>query len=216
MAFPFNDAHFRREDETDDEQFYGPARLVVHLDEPAIAATTALYREYLPPGSAVLDLMSSYRSHLPPGVHYPRVVGLGMNRVELGRNAQLTEHLVQNLNKQPQLPFPDASFDGCVLTVSVQYLTQPVAVFREVGRVLRAGAPFLTVFSNRMFPTKAVAVWRSLNDAGHGQLVQTYYREASCFTGIELLDRSPRVRGSDPLYAVVGRCTGTLTGPRAS
>ncbi len=212
MAIPLNDSYFRRADESDDEQFYGPPRLVVHLDEPALAATTQLYREYLPAGSAVLDLMSSYRSHLPPGVHYPRVVGLGMNRVELERNPQLTETLVQNLNKQPALPFPDASFDGCVLTVSVQYLTRPIEVFREVGRVLRAGAPSLTVFSNRMFPTKAVAVWRSLDDDGHGQLVQTYYREAGLFTGIQLLDRSPRVRGSDPLYAVVGRSTGAQYG----
>jgi SAM-dependent methyltransferase len=210
MTSGLNDAYFRRVDETDDAQFYGPARLVVHLDERAIAATTALYAEYLPAGSAVLDLMSSYRSHLPPGVYYPRVVGLGMNLVELTRNPQLTEHLVQNLNQQPQLPFPDASFDGCVLTVSVQYLTRPVAVFREVGRVLRPGAPFLTVFSNRMFPTKAVAVWRSLDDAGHAQLVQTYYREAGCFTGIQWLDRSPKARGSDPLYAVAGRKQETL------
>ena len=208
MTSPFNDAYFRRADESDDTQFYQQPRLVVHLDPRAIAATTQLYREYLPAGGEVLDLMSSYRSHLPPDVRYARVVGLGMNRVELEQNPQLTAHLVQDLNRQPQLSFADASFDGCVLTVSVQYLTRPVEVFREVGRVLRPGAPFLTVFSNRMFPTKAVAVWRSLDDAGHLELVETYYRQAGRFGDVQLLDRSPKGWGSDPLYAVVGRSTG--------
>lgn len=196
--------YFRRYDETDDGQFYQSPRLVMHIDEPAIAATTRLFGELLPPGGAILDLMSSWRSHLPPDVTYSRVTGLGMNKTELAQNPQLTDAIVQNLNEQPTLPYADAEFDGCVLTVSVQYLTQPVAVFREVGRVLKPGAPFITVFSNRMFPTKAVAVWQALDDAGHAQLVETYYQQTGLFTNIHTLDRSPFPRRSDPLFATIG------------
>lgn len=199
-----NDNYFRRYDETDDSQFYQSPRLVVHIDDPAIAATTQLFRELLPPGGAILDLMSSWRSHLPDDVVYERVAGLGMNTVELQRNPQLTDYVVQNLNQQPTLPYADGEFDGCVITVSVQYLTQPVAVFREVGRVLKVGAPFITVFSNRMFPTKAVAVWQALDDAGHAQLVETYYQQTNLFTNVRTEDRSPLPRRSDPLYATVG------------
>src|SRR5262249_9825689 len=57
---------FARLDEEDDEAFYEPARLVVHIDDGAIAALTGCYREVLPKGGVVLlDLMSSWVSHLP-------------------------------------------------------------------------------------------------------------------------------------------------------
>jgi SAM-dependent methyltransferase len=194
--------YFRRMDERDDEFFYAQPRLVVHIDQDAIRRTTNLFREYLPAGGDILDLMSSWRSHLPDDISYGRVVGLGMNEAELARNEQLSEYVVQNLNVRPLLPFADASFDAAIVTVSVQYLTRPVAVFREVGRVLRPGAPFLTIFSNRMFPTKAVAIWRMLDSGGHAQLVSDYYHYSEVFTEVEAFDCSPE--GGDPLYLVVG------------
>lgn len=195
---------FQRPDETDDAQFYIQPRLVNHIDDRAIRATTELFREYLPANGAILDLMSSWVSHLPSDARYNRVAGIGMNETELRENPQLTDYAVQNLNQNPQLPYADGSFDGGMVTVSVQYLTNPIAVYRDVARVLRPGAPFLTVFSNRMFPTKAVAIWQSLDDRGHQQLVRRYYEETGLFDRIEVLDRSPR-GWSDPLYAVVGR-----------
>lgn len=205
--FPAN--YFTRIDESEDDRFYDQPRLVVHIDDAAIRTTTALFREYLPPNGAILDLMSSWRSHLPQDVPFSQVVGVGMNEVELQKNAQLDAYAVQNLNLNPHLSFDDASFDGCVLTVSVQYLTKPVEVFSEVARVLRPGAPFLTVFSNRMFPTKAVAAWRSLDDRGHLELVERYYQATSQFVDIQQLNRSPTGRFSDPLFAVVGRRAST-------
>ena len=199
---PANDP-FQRYDETDDANFYVQPRLVNHIDDSAIAATTALFREYLLAEGAILDLMSSWVSHLPEEVSFSRVAGLGMNETELRRNPQLTDYIVQNLNKQTQLPYSDASFDGGMVTVSVQYLTNPVAVYRDLARVLRPGAPFLTVFSNRMFPTKAVAIWQSLDDQGHQKLVRSYYEQTGLFDRIEVLDCSPS-QWSDPLYVVVG------------
>ena len=196
--------YFRRHDENPDDAFYRSARLVVHIDDPAIAATTKLFRDVLPPGGAILDLMSSWRSHLPTDVSYRRVAAQGMNETELRQNPQLTDYVVQNLNDNPILPFADGDFDGCVVTVSVQYLTSPVTVFREVARVLKPGAPFVTVFSNRMFPTKAVAVWQALDDAGHAQLVELYYEQTGLFTDIRTEDRSPNPRRSDPLFGTIG------------
>jgi SAM-dependent methyltransferase len=197
--------YFRRYDESRDESFYEQARLVTHIDEGAIAAVTQLYREYFPANGAILDLMSSWVSHLPPEVEYRRVVGLGMNAKELGANPQLHEWGVQNLNRTPQLPFGDDEFDGAGICVSVQYLTQPVAVFREISRVLKPNAPLVITFSNRCFPTKAVAVWQSLDDQGHCRLVRRYLEDAGNWTNIEELDRSPRKWRGDPLFAVVGR-----------
>lgn len=199
---------FRRTDETPDEEFYRTPRIVTHIDDGAIAAVTQLYRELFPAGGEVLDLMSSWVSHLPPEVEYRRVIGLGMNEVELRRNGRLDSYIVQNLNTNAELPFAEAEFDGSGICVSIDYLTRPVEVLREVGRVLRVGAPLIITFSNRCFPSKAVAIWHYLDDQGHMRLVERYLAEAGNFDNIRSLDRSPRREYSDPLYAVVALSTG--------
>jgi SAM-dependent methyltransferase len=202
---------FRRTDEAPDEEFYRTPRLVTHIDDGAMAAVTQLYRELFPAGGEILDLMSSWVSHLPPEVVYRRVIGLGMNEVELRRNERLDSYVVQNLNTIPQLPFGDAEFDGVGICVSIDYLTRPVEVLREVGRVLKVGTPLIVTFSNRCFPTKAVAVWHQLDDRGHMRLVASYLEEAGNFRNVRSLDRSPRRLFSDPLYAVIGESTGSYS-----
>jgi SAM-dependent methyltransferase len=205
----YSEEAFRRTDEGPDEEFYQTPRLVTHIDDRAIAAVTQLYREFFPADGEILDLMSSWISHLPPEVEYRRVIGLGMNEVELRRNERLDSYVIQNLNTNPILPFGSAEFDGAGICVSVDYLTRPREVLREVGRVLKADAPVVITFSNRCFPTKAVEIWHRLDDAGRLRLVEGYLQEAGNFRDINSLDRSPRRLFSDPLYAVVGRSTGT-------
>ena len=203
---PFPPHIFRRQDETSDAEFYHHPRFVTHIDDHAIAAVTQLYREYFAPDSALLDLMSSWVSHLPAEVPYRRVVGLGMNEAELKANPRLASYVVQDLNQQPALPFANQEFDGAAICVSIDYLTQPVAVLRELARVLRPEAPLVITFSNRCFPSKAIAAWHHLDDRGHLALVQQYVQAAGGWHGIELFDRSPRPPGrSDPLFAVVAR-----------
>jgi ubiquinone/menaquinone biosynthesis C-methylase UbiE len=199
---------FRRYDESPDEEFYRLPRFVTHIDDRAIAAVTQLYREHFPPGGSILDLMSSWISHLPEEVRYGRVVGLGMNENELEKNPRLDEFVVQNLNSNPRLPFGEAEFDGVGICVSIDYLTRPVEVLREVGRVLKVGSPAVITFSNRCFPTKAVTIWHQLDDRGHMRLVESYLEEAGTFDNIRGLDRSPRRLFTDPLYAVIGEGAG--------
>jgi SAM-dependent methyltransferase len=202
---------FRRSDEAPDEEFYRTPRIVTHIDEGAIAAVTQLYRELFPTGGEILDLMSSWISHLPPEIEYRRVIGLGMNEVELRRNERLDSYLVQNLNTNPELPFGEAEFDGAGICVSIDYLIRPIEVLREVGRVLKPGAPLVITFSNRCFPSKAIAIWYQLDDQGHMRLVEDYFQGAGNFRNIRGLDRSPRRMFSDPLYAVVAESTGPYT-----
>jgi SAM-dependent methyltransferase len=195
---------YHRADERDDREFYAMPRMVAHIDDDAIAATRALYAEILPPQADVLDLMSSRYSHLPePRERYVhRVVGLGMNAAEMAANPQLDEYLVHDLNRDPRLPFPDATFDAVLCAVSIQYLQQPVAVFADVARVLRPGGLAAITFSNRCFPTKAVAAWLQSTDEQHLTLVHDYLA-ASGFTDIIGTLRTPH--GGDPLYAVTAR-----------
>ncbi len=203
---------FRRTDEAPDEEFYRTPRLVTHVDDRAIAAVTHLYRELFPAGGEILDLMSSWISHLPPEIAYRRVIGLGMYEVELRRNERLDSYFVQNLNTNPELPFGEAEFDGVGICVSIDYLTTPVEVLREVGRVLKVQAPLIITFSNRCFPTKAVKIWHRLDDQGHMRLVEEYLQEAGNFRNVCSLDRSPRRVFGDPLYAVVAQSAGPYVG----
>ncbi|SFP38993.1 Methyltransferase domain-containing protein [Geodermatophilus dictyosporus] len=198
---------FDRDDESPDTLFYGPPRLVTHIDDAAIAAVGGLYAELGIDGAApvprrVLDLMSSWVSHFrtPPA----ELVVLGMNAEELAANPAATERLVHDLNADPRLPLPDDDVDAAVCCVSIDYLARPIEVLAEVGRVLRPGGPLAVTFSNRCFPTKAVRGWLYTDDEQHGAIVAELVRRTGRFTEPEVSLRT-RPGAGDPLYAVVAR-----------
>lgn len=193
----FSESCFVRQDPSDDALFYSVARKVVHIDEGAIKALTRFLSEQLSPGGNYLDLMSSWRSHLPSdlGGH---VTGLGMNAEEMADNPQLDEWVVHNLNAEPQLPFADRHFDAVICTVSVQYMIQPLDIFRQVERVLKPSAPFIVSFSNRCFPQKATALWLATADAEHVELIRSYFGDG--WDGVAT--RSYLPEHADPLLIV--------------
>ncbi len=202
-ANPLPASAFRRQDEANDEAFYTMPRRVVHIDDGAIRRLTALLAKVLPPGGVYLDLMSSWRSHLPDELKPARVVGLGMNGAEMADNPQLDTYLVHNLNENPTLPLAAAEFDATICTVSVQYMTQPLAVFQEVNRVLKPGGLFILSFSNLCFATKAVAAWLNSTDQQHVELVDYYFTATGNWTTTETAAHTPR--HADPLYAIWAR-----------
>ena len=204
MATKFPAELFRRFDESSDTDFYAVPRMVAHIEPETIDAVTRLYRENLPANSEILDLMSSWISHLPPEMSFARIAATGMNRRELEANPRLGDFAVHDLNANPQLPFEDAIFDAALCCVSVQYLTRPTEVFADVARVCRAGAPLIITFSNRCFPTKAVAAWQRLDDRGHLELVAHYLKLAGGWENIEARDCTPHP-AREPLFAVIAR-----------
>lgn len=206
----FTSQYFQRMDEEDDTLFYQQARKVVHIDDGAIAAVGRLFREMVPPDAVVLDLMSSWRSHWPEGHPKGRMVGLGLNREEMEDNPDLDEVVVHDLNRNSDLPFEDESFDAVLITVSAQYMVHPIDTFREVSRILKPSGQLIVSFSNRMFHTKAVYIWRASTDRGRVDLVGTYMEEAGTFEGIQGLFLNPQESPpGDPMYAVVGRKAAT-------
>ena len=203
---PFSQFDFMRHDESDDGLFYQEPRLVVHIDDQAIAAVGELFREVIPPNSVILDLMSSWRSHWPAGHPKSRMSGLGLNAVEMRENPDLDDYVVHDLNKNPHLPYDDNTFDAVVITVSVQYIVKPVEVFRDVHRILKPNGIFLVTFSNRMFFTKAVRIWTVSNDEYKMDLVASYFYHAGGYEDLRGMCRNPN-RGDfeDPLYVVMAR-----------
>jgi SAM-dependent methyltransferase len=201
MTSPWPDGFFDRQDDRDDADFYAAPRFVTHLDDAALAGVSALYAELGTTGD-VLDLMSSWVSHLP---ERPRsLTVLGMNAAELTANPFADGVVLQDLNRDPRLPFPDESFDAVLNCVSVDYLVRPVEVYGEVARVLRPGGVSVCTFSDRCFPSKAVRGWLGTDDATHCAIVAEYHRQAGGFEE-PVAEQRLDGRRSDPLWAVWAR-----------
>jgi SAM-dependent methyltransferase len=202
---------FGRLDARPDSIFYRDPRFVEHVDDNAVrllteyVSTTAIR----PGDRAVLDLCSSWTSHIHPTVasRLSRVSGLGMNAQELERNAALTDWTVRDLNEDPRLiGYEDGSFDVVLCQLSIDYLTKPLDVLREVGRVLVPGGRVHVLFSNRLFLSKAVGLWAGGDDIDHAYYVGCYLHFCNGgFKEIKGQDLSTRRRGrviGDPLFVV--------------
>jgi FKBP-type peptidyl-prolyl cis-trans isomerase 2 len=212
----FSDNPFVRSDEHDDRLFYEKPRLVTHTDSKAIETISTLYGDILKPEMQVLDLMSSWRSHVPESIHLKSLVGLGLNKEEMGKNPQLTNHVVHDLNIHPSLPFDDQAFDAVICSVSVEYMTRPFEVFRDVARILKPGGIFIHTFSNRWFPPKAIHLWQELSEFERMGLVLEYFLDSGAYRNLETFsargwprpetDRHyPEIMTADPVYAVWGQ-----------
>ena len=206
-------------DPTKDSDFYAFPRFVTHVDEGFIDRLTALYREILSPNTRILDLMSSWVSHLPEEMEFEHIEGHGMNREELAKNPRLHSYFVQDLNAQPKLPLGDSSFDAVLITVSVQYLQYPEAIFAELYRILKPNGLVVVSFSNRMFYQKAIAVWRDNSDLVRVALVKSYFKSVAGFREVQAIVRPATtpsflqmlgIMVADPFYAVIGKKESSL------
>jgi len=184
--FPFSVADLSRQDESTDENFYAMPRFCFHVDDKAVAALTDYYSKEFPKWKekpAILDLCASHVSHFPVDVadYTGRRVALGMNREELEENTQVNEFVVKDLNEDPALPFDDNSFDIVTNAVSIDYLTKPLEICKEVARVLKPGGCAMFALSNRCFPTKAIDIWLKTNDVEHVYTVGSYFHYTGMF-----------------------------------
>lgn len=198
-------------DPSDDALFYAQPRFVHHLDGAFRHRLTGLYRERIPAGAVVLDLMSSWVSHLPEDIRYGEVIGHGLNQAELDANPRLDRHWIQNLNRDQTLPLQAGSVDAALTVAGWQYLQYPEAVATELWRVLRPGGQWIVAFSNRMFVQKAPRFWTDADDREH-LLTVAQVLVAQGWPKPELIAESTRAEGplgwiggqGDPFFAVNG------------
>ena len=196
---------FARADENPDPNFYAAERMVSHLDSTALATVEELVGSLVTEEAPViLDLMSSWDTHLPPSVAPGEVVGLGLNPREMDANPVLSRRVIHDLNEDPRVPFAADTFDVVLNVVSVEYLTKPFEVFREVGRVLKPGGLFLVVFSNRWFPPKVVRIWEDGSEHERLGLVEEYLRLVDVLLPAQMFISMGLPRPVDDRYAGTG------------
>lgn len=207
--WPYDASDFSRLDESRDDQMYAQPRFVNHLDDSSLARLKEAYRnvfEAAPDGFAVLDLCSSWVSHFPPHElkRASKVSVHGLNELELNANTQATDRHVQDLNDNAKLPYEDATFDVATMALSVQYLTDPRAVFSELHRVMKPGGMAVVAFSHRTFIEKAVNVWarETYDGEGHVHLISRYFQHGPVngWHQVSSLDVSPS--HGDPMWLV--------------
>ena len=200
--------NYSRLDEQDDSLFYEQERFVSHLDSKALAAAEELIGGLIvEERPVILDLMAGWDSHIPESVKPERAVGLGLNKKELDANKSLTEYIIHDLNADPVLPWADNTFDVVLNTVSVDYLTSPQAVFKEVERVLKPGGLFLVIFSNRMFQQKAVKIWREATEDQRLDLARDLFAQTGNFNQTSTFISKGKPRPADDKYAGVIPCS---------
>lgn len=196
---------FSRLDETDDTAFYETDRFVSHLDFFARSTVEGLIGELIVEKEPlILDLMAGWDSHIPENIKPSGVVGLGLNENELKKNPALTRTVIHDINKDPKLPFPQDTFDVVLNTVSVDYMTRPMEIFGEVARILKPGGLFLVIFSNRMFPQKAVKIWRDADEDERIIIVQDFFKESGMFEKPKFFISRGKPRPKSDKYATLG------------
>ncbi len=203
-SFPYTASDFARYDEEDDTKYYAQPRRVTHIDGRCVNSLREYCARRMRANDRVLDLCAAYASYVPADVH---AVGLGMNRLEMVDNESLERVVVQDLNKgDVRIPFDSGAFDWVLCALSIDYLTRPVQVLREAGRVLAPGGKVAVAFSDRVFAEKAVANWTAGSDEDHIYSVACYIHFSEMFGQPQVFDISPRSRNGnllgDPLYVV--------------
>jgi hypothetical protein len=73
-----------------------------------------------------------------------------------------------------------------------------------VARLLRPGGIFLVLFSNRMFPEKAVKVWRESSDRERVLLVQDFFAAAPEFGPSRCFGSQGQPRPKGDRYSALG------------
>jgi len=159
-----NNYQRKKLDESNDQEFYSDPKFVYHLDANFRQNLSDLYQNEITDNSTVLDLMSSWDSYLPQGKKYKKVIGHGLNKLELEKNKIFDSYWIQNFNLNQEIPLDNKSIDYCLMVAAWQYLQYPENLTKEISRILSDQGKIMIAFSNRAFWHKAPNIWTSSSE----------------------------------------------------
>ena len=159
-----NNYQRKKIDESNDQEFYSDPKFVYHLDANFRQNLSDLYQNEITDNSTVLDLMSSWDSYLPQGKKYKKVIGHGLNKLELEKNKIFDSYWIQNFNLNQEIPLDNKSIDYCLMVAAWQYLQYPENLTKEISRILSDQGKIMIAFSNRAFWHKAPNIWTSSSE----------------------------------------------------
>jgi hypothetical protein len=133
------------------------------------------------------------------------VIGMGMNKAELEHNSILTSRIVKDLNEDPTLPEHAKGLNAVTCVVSIDYLTKPVEVLKDVHDRLVPGGQVHLAISNRCFPTKVIKRWLDIDEEERLQMVGDYLWFAG-FRKIDIVTLSDGTPGGGGVSRFFGRC----------
>ncbi len=200
----FDESDFARDDETNDAEYHKNKGSLDKLDAVARAVIGDFFEDLIPKHANILDLMAGADSHIKEELKPSSVTGLGLNEAELDANPALTTKTIHDVNADTKLPFDDETFDVVVNTNAVQYVKRPIELFSEVARVLKPGGTVAVVFSNRMFPQRAVHIWRKKNDAERIDIVKDYLSVNDKFFPSRTMETTGKPRPEDDEFYSLG------------
>lgn len=220
---PYTDVYhqrdFSRQDERPDREFYARPILATHIDDNAIESLSKYYGDVLPKTGKILDFCSSWISHYPSRVSEAaekgevEVYGMGLNADELARNPMFGSRdngrrIVQDLNDttpvEVPLPFAtDMQLDASTCTVSIDYLSRPLAVLTAIRNQTKEGGTIHLAISNRAFWHKVIRRWREVDEKERVLMVCDFLH-FSAWKDVEIVTVVPPGHGSDPIWVVRG------------
>ena len=159
-----NNYQRKKLDESNDQEFYSDPKFVYHLDANFRQNLSDVYQNEITDNSTVLDLMSSWDSYLPKGKKYKKVIGHGLNKLELEKNKIFDSYWIQNFNLNQEIPLDNKSIDYCLMVAAWQYLQYPENLTKEISRILSDQGKIMIAFSNRAFWHKAPNIWTSSSE----------------------------------------------------
>lgn len=205
---------FNRLDEKDDRLFYRKNQISLDLDIVALSTLNHLLEQLnTEDNPIILDLMAGRNSHVPCSMKSSQITGLGIEEQKLQENKALIDYIIQDINQNPALPFPENTFDIVLCTASFEYIVRPQEIMHEVVRILKPGGMFLIIFSDRYHPEKVIKLWQETSDRERLEYIQSMFEKSALFTSPQtFISRGkPRLKDSrnshlhcpsDPIYAV--------------
>lgn len=145
------------------------------------------------------------------------VLGTGMNQAELKANPLLWKWSVQDLNEDAQVHLPQeqgVKLDASTCVVSIDYLTKPVEVLKNIRSQTNTNGRVHLAISNRCFPTKVVGRWLKVSEQDRLEMVGDYLHWAG-WCEIEIVDVVKGGFMTDPLWVVRARNIDSTAGQKS-